>query len=341
MKKKISMISLLVLMVLSLFALPALAASPVTPPSNPTVLSATGTQGTHNQVTIDLTGKGVTLGSLQSISWSEYLVNGYTPYLNVFFVTAGSAITDSLCFEYAYNSASHYAEGQHTGDTAYGALTGAWYSTFSDDDGGPVAVTQSSFAWLNSGGAGPYPVSASLPIDYSAVGGNFIGGALAQWGAGDVVTGVDASAVVTKIEIRVDNWIVDTTALVGDISIEAGGSSVGLSATVVANEQSPDIVAITVSPTAIDFGPVVAGGSYNQDVVVTNSGTSSADVTTSTDAVPGTLFGDGNLVIDPTTFTLATTGATQSVGLSLNVPVTYASTGAENASLIFEATPTP
>lgn len=176
-------------------------------------LVTTGTVGNGDSGTIVLTpNQSLTLGQLSSISWQEWLNAGYPPHVDVT-VMQNDGTIDTLVFEYGYNTPTHYAEGQITGPTAYGALTGAWYATFSDDAGGPAAVTGTSFAWLNSGAAGPYP--AGVPPFVGA----FTGGTLAQWQAGAVTGTINGTCVVTKIEIEVDNWFIQTSAFVHGIMV--------------------------------------------------------------------------------------------------------------------------
>ena len=170
-------------------------------------LEATGDVGDEDRIVIPMP-LGFTLGELNTISWREYLVKGYPPHVDVFL-----DMGDSLNFEYAYNTETHYGEGQITGDTAYGALKDAWYATFSDDENGPVQINADAKAWPNSGPPGP-PGSIELHT-------------LANWQSETGVTyttngeekTINADSVVTKLEIEVDNWIVQTEAYVDDIKI--------------------------------------------------------------------------------------------------------------------------
>ena len=88
-------------------------------------------------------------------------------------INGDGAIDDSLVFEHAYNDvALHYLEGP----MPYGALTGDWYQTFSDDGNGPAQVDDAAYGWLSSGPPGP-------PGDPA-----FISGTLAGWKSGLVDT---------------------------------------------------------------------------------------------------------------------------------------------------------
>ncbi|MDD4876662.1 MAG: right-handed parallel beta-helix repeat-containing protein [Dehalococcoidales bacterium] len=150
---------------------------------------------------------GTTLSSLSSISWQEYLVVGYPPHVDVKVDTNGDGTADdALVFEYAYNAEVHCASGWPT----YGALTGAWYQTFSDDGEGPIVIDDTANAWLSSGPPGPLTGAGSE---------NFIYGTLAEWKAGTVDVSVDGDTFVTALEIELDNWVVNSEAYVDDITI--------------------------------------------------------------------------------------------------------------------------
>lgn len=150
------------------------------------------------------------LGYLQSVSWKEYLVIGYPPHIDIYLDNNGDGIADdSLVVEYAYNAMPHYAE--NGGLMPYGALLGAWYATFSDDGSGPAQVKDTCYAWLNSGAPGP-------PIPAGGTALNHTGGTLSQWKAGTLGT-FDATSTIVKIELEVDNWVVQSQAYVDQITI--------------------------------------------------------------------------------------------------------------------------
>jgi len=179
-------------------------------------LKTTGTVGDGDEarIRIDFSvlpgGDTPELGDLTSISWYEYLVEGYPPHIDIYLDIDGDGTSDdALVIEYAYNTEAHASEAWPT----YGAMTGAWYQTFSDDEAGPAVIDDSAKAWLGSGPPGPLG------------GEDFIYGTLAEWKAGTVVGGeaVDADTAVIALEIEVDNWIVQTEAYVDDIYIKGVG----------------------------------------------------------------------------------------------------------------------
>jgi len=156
--------------------------------------------------------EGTTLADIAAVSWWEYLVAGYPPHLDIMLdVDGNGTIDDSLVFEYAYNDvALHYLEGP----MPYGALTGDWYQTFSDDDNGPAQVDDAAYGWLSSGPPGP-------PGDPA-----FISGTLADWKSGQVnppIDPIDGTTSVVSLEIEIDNWVVQSEAYIDDIVIVIGG----------------------------------------------------------------------------------------------------------------------
>jgi hypothetical protein len=173
-------------------------------------------KGDEARIVISLP-EGMTLADIESISWWEYLVSGYPPHVDVIIdVDESEGVTeDALVFEYAYNdTGSHYYGGE---TPAYGAETGGWYQTFSDDGGGPVAIVGTeALGWLSSQDPGP-PGAAT-----------FYSGTLADWQAGSVDTSslgltIDGSTPVLRLEIEVDDWVAETMAFVDDIEIIIGG----------------------------------------------------------------------------------------------------------------------
>lgn len=166
-------------------------------------LTTLGTIGGGDEARIVLTPlQPMTLGEVLTIAWSEYLVSGYMPHVDIILDTDGDGVRDdALVIEYAYNVTPGATP------PSYGATAGTWYQTFSDN-GGPAVVDDTAYAWLTSGAPGP-------------VGGTFgqwdhWGITLGQWKAGQSVTPatkgvgtftIDANTLVTAIEIEVDNWI--------------------------------------------------------------------------------------------------------------------------------------
>lgn len=163
-------------------------------------LNTTGTPGSGDEARFIVTlSSGITLGDVYTISWQEFLVAGYPPHVDII-LDLGGGTTDALVFEYAYNG--------HTGEAPmpYGALTGYWYETFSDDSLGPSVIDGTAYCWLSSGPAG---------------GPGIIGGTLSAWKAGGISggLGIDGSTPVLRLEFEVDNWVVSSEAYIDDVLI--------------------------------------------------------------------------------------------------------------------------
>jgi len=215
-------------------------------------LATAGDVGTGNEarIRIDFStfpeGDRPTLGEIESISWYEYLVEGYPPHIDIYLDIDGDGTADdALVIEYAYNDEVHCASGWPT----YGAVTGAWYQTFNDDGDGPAEIDDTANAWLNSGPPGPLG------------GEDFIYGTLAEWKLGEVVGGeaIDGDTVVLAFEIEVDNWIAQTEAYVDDIYITGVGQPPMLF-----SGQIQDAVDTVDSDDLI----VVMPGTYDEQVVI-------------------------------------------------------------------------
>jgi len=132
--------------------------------------------------------EGFTLGELETLSWWEYLVAGYPPHVDVY-LDAG----DELVFEYACNN-----DMTGSGAGYYGTETGAWFPTFNDNPSGLSQIAGTAKAWANSGpSGGPDQVTYTTDATYT----------------------IDSESIVTKLEIEVDNWMVQTEAYVDDIEL--------------------------------------------------------------------------------------------------------------------------
>lgn len=151
---------------------------------------------------------GIPLGDFATLSWWEYLVVGYPPHVDLYIDADGDGnVDETLNFEYAYNTLSHY---NLEAPMPYGALTGAWYQTFSDDGNGPAQIDDSAMAWPNTGASGP-PAAIQL---YS----------LATWKSGVILTSgslmtIDSTSIVMGFEIEIDNWMVNSEAYLDDVEL--------------------------------------------------------------------------------------------------------------------------
>ena len=142
--------------------------------------------------------EGFTLGELDTISWWTYLVSGYIPHVDIF------TEVETLV-----------AEGAHVNNNLVtGWATGTWINTFDGATGvytpgrgitGSTSllttVNSETAVWFSSGSA------ATLHT-------------LGEFQTPTLVAGMNESTVVTKLEIEVDNWVVQSEAYVDDIEID-------------------------------------------------------------------------------------------------------------------------
>ncbi len=129
---------------------------------------------------------------------------------------------------------------------------------------------------------------------------------------------------------------------INDTTYDLGPTSgVGLMAEI------PSIVAISVTPTSIDFGTLYPGQtSASTALTVENIGTVTVDVDASVDPTP-TVFDNvwfttpDKQVTTTGLITNLSSGNTDMVDAELRVPGNYSPLGPETATLIFEATASP
>lgn len=278
MKRKLISVGLALVLMLSLTlatSLPAAAEEPGT------LLSATGAAGNEDQIVVDVPA-GTTLGDIDKISWSEYLLEGYPPHVDIKLQTT-DPLQSMLTAEMAYNNAAGIELDEGLTPTVE-----TWLKTFElTAADGYGRVDGGTMLWVTKMGAG----NDDAPW-----------GTLADWKAGTVVndpgndlpggTEISASTPVLYLEIEVDNWVVDTRVLVDGIKVVIKGETIGLEVTILS---VPDIVAISVDPTSIDFGDLAPGATSAAVVItVSNVGTVPVDVVTS---VGGDFFA-ANLYLD-------------------------------------------
>lgn len=337
MKKKLSILIALV-MAISLCLTPAVALA-----QTGTQLVAVGTTPGDSEARIVVNvPAGTTLGSLASIEWDQHLVSGYAPHVDII-VQVGAAI-DALVVEFAYNHVGATRNDDVPGVSVWGCSTGATYKTFGDSTvNAPAQVDPTSNAWLTSQAAGG---AAGPPGEtYGTLTGGHYSATIANWRTGNYIIGIDANTPVLRLEIEVDNWIMNTTAWVDSILVNNSPpptSVVGLAAVV------PDIVAISVTPVNINFGTVNPGQTVTgPNIVVANIGTHEVDVNawipTGTvleyvELYDGSSWNGKNwtdIVID------LAMGGSATIATRLPVPTGYTPGGSETATLTFIARGSP
>ena len=175
------------------------------------VLLTTGigqTVPTEDRITVKVKPR-TTLGDIQSISWSVYIVTGYLPHVDMVLDTDDDGIRDAvLVCEGAYQN----------GGSAAGFTTGAWGQTFpgatgtyvnwspSFGTGNPSAtmVDGTTDVWLSPSTPNPDQLSINKLSNYQSAAG--------LWG-------VNEDTPVLFLELEVDNWIADSEAWVDDITV--------------------------------------------------------------------------------------------------------------------------
>lgn len=320
--------------VLAAVLLLSLVIVPVSASTSPQPLVAVGEPvPQEGRIDVEFT-EGMTLGELLNISWAVYCSEGYPPHLDITLDIEGDE--SMLTAEMAYNN-SQGAELDSTPSLTTYIAYDEWMQTFELSEGdGFGQIDDSTMFWVTKMGAG----NDDAPS-----------GTLSQWKAGAVgvdpdgelgSTAISASTVITKLEIEVDNWVLDTVAYVDNININAI-PAVGLSVTTI---EAPEIVAVSATPTSIDFGTLYPGQSSGTTVVtVENVGTVTVDVSALVTQDTGTVFLD-NLTLDEEAWGVwglvgLAAAEDMPVAVQLSIPIEYVPAGAETATLVFEATAVP
>ena len=297
-------------------------------------LQTTGTVGTGSEARITITmPSGFTLGDLKTLSWRIFSVSGYPAHVDITLDTPGD-LQSMLTAELAVNN------------PAYDPITPVrgtydiWLKTFemAANDGYGV-IDDNTVLWVTKMGAGDEDAPSST---------------LASWKANTVDsdpfgelpsgTAINSDIPVLKLEIEVDNWIVQTEAYIDDFvlngityPVEPSGA-VGMTSSV-----DVPTISISVTPTDINFGRVVAGKSSALHLItIDNTGEASVDVTAE-------VLEDGTFYVDCLTLkgglvsaldeTIAFNGET-SFNARLVVPRDY-EVGSYAGILVFWAEETP
>jgi len=179
-------------------------------------LQTTGDVGTGDEarILIDLSdmpeGEVVTLGDIESISWWVSTKAGYSPHIDITMDVDGDGIVDPedmLTAELACNN-TNYTHPPVPG-------VDEWRQTFEmTTDDGFAKIDGTTIFWVTKMGAGDLDAPAGTLADWQA--GVVASDPGEEWPEG--VT-LDGTAPILKLEIEVDNWIVQSEAYVDDITI--------------------------------------------------------------------------------------------------------------------------
>lgn len=284
--------------------------------------------------------------------------------------------------DYAPDDNNEIYVGEPTGVTTLNSLTNVsfWYYAVSGGDPVPPEID----VWLDTDGtydAGPPPTGddqwllgqfpevttwdtwVEVPLNdiewIKATGGSTVYGtgsagltaAKAETDSGTYATLGDCPLLAIGIQVggpatRHTTRAGDQKFYVDDLTINATTYDLGPTSVVGLTAEIPSIVAISVTPTSIDFGTLYPGqSSAVTALTVENIGTVTVDVDASVDPTP-TVFDNLELDTDqvPTTgliTNLAGGAVAAPVDAQLVVPSDYSATGVETATLIFEATASP
>ena len=169
------------------------------------ILEATGVAGNESRLIINSSLFGVNnLNDLTTISWDANVL-GYLPHADVYLDLNedgiyNSSVDDVLVFEYAKVNNTNCDNAPYPTGTL---------NTFADKG----VLNDSSFAWLNSGDAG----ACGSPTFFSH--------SLLDWKSGQTENGktINSSSKVLKIELEVDNWILDSHSEVINVLLNGNG----------------------------------------------------------------------------------------------------------------------
>ncbi len=183
-------------------------------------LETTGTEGTGNEarIVIPLPG-GTTLGDIESISWRVWAVAGYPPHVDIVMDVDGDTILDDedmLTAEMAYNN----DDGIEL-DEGLTPTTGEWLQTFElTSSDGYGETDNGTMLWVTKMGAGNDDAPWGTLEDWK-------NGVVANDPGSDGLAAglIDGSAPVLRLEIEIDNWVLQTEAYIDDIEIVIGGAT--------------------------------------------------------------------------------------------------------------------
>jgi len=264
--------------------------------------------------------EGTTLGDIDTMSWYYFLEVGYPPHVDIYLDhDLDGTVDDCLTFEYANNCENP------TVPPTYGAMTGDWYATFSDDGTGLAVVDDSAIAWPH-------------------IGGNLELHTLADWKAGTPPGDIDANTPVIQLQFQMHADLIQSKAYIDDVEIngvtyDLESSGIDMTATIV----NP-IVSISVDKTNIDFETII-GGKTSAPHTVTITSTSTTGIVLSASVNEDGSFYNDHLELEggsvsTWTATIDEGGPAAMVEVVLVVPI-GTPPGTYTGTLVFMATPPP
>ncbi len=181
-------------------------------------LETTGTVGTGDEARIVIPlPEGTTLGDIDSISWWVWTVAGYPPHVDIVMdVDEDGELDDEdiLTAEMAYNN----AEGIEL-DEGLTPIYDEWLQTFELTSGDVYGeIGDDTMLWVTKMGAGNDDAPWGTLGDWKA---GLVANDPGSDGLDDDV--INGNAPVLRLEIEIDNWVLQTEAYVDDIEIVIGG----------------------------------------------------------------------------------------------------------------------
>ncbi len=194
---------------------------PQDPDATAAHLATSGEPGSEARIGIDLP-EGTTLGDIESVSWWVWTAGGYPPHLDIIMDHDGDGEVDAedvLTAEMAYNN---FTGSELDSTPPLEPALGEWLQTFELSSGdGYGDINNDTMLWVAGMGAG----NDDAPW-----------GTLGQWKSdpggitnppenGDVLSGnITHDAEVVRMEIEVDNWVLQSEAYVKGIEIVLDGT---------------------------------------------------------------------------------------------------------------------
>lgn len=186
-------------------------------------LQTTGDVGSGNEarIVIDLPS-GTTLDDIESISWWIWTESGYPPHLDIVMDHNGDGVVDDedmLTAEMAYNN---FAGSELDSTPPLSPTIGVWLQTFELNSGdGYGDINNDTMLWVTKMGGGNDDAPWGTFLQWKAGG----AGVTNPPGNGDILGGnITHDSEVLRLEIEIDNWVLQSDAYVKGIEIVLDGT---------------------------------------------------------------------------------------------------------------------
>jgi len=186
-------------------------------------LQTTGEAGSGNEagIVIELPA-GTTLGDIESVSWWVWAEAGYPPHLDIVMDHNGNGIVDEedmLTAEMAYNN---FAGSELDSTPPLSPTLGQWLQTFELNSGdGYGDINNDTMLWVTRMGSGNDDAPWGTFSQWKSGG----SGVTNPPGNADVLGGnITHNAEVLRLEIEIDNWVLQSDVFVKGIEIILDGT---------------------------------------------------------------------------------------------------------------------